>query len=291
MATKSKAAKVTTPNGVPEPPREQDAKSCFVIARINEHTSAERRQTDGLLKAVIEPALRPLGITVTAAHILDQSGSISRQIIERLLRDDLVIADLTGHNPNVMYELGVRHAARKPVVILREDGTRIPFDIQSDRVVDYRNDFLGTVELQREVRSKAQAALNDDEPDNPVYAAAQQAVLRDIVGREGNDIQQALMDKILSIESSLAQSGIVKQVPKGSYIHVHADSSRLDRLQTLLLALGCNEDPIIYEHKDGTVEIVASWDASEDSLRAQRANELISRLEGVSGCTVDQYPF
>lgn len=109
---------------------------CFVISEFgsDEKTRIERKQ---MLKHLVRKVCEPMGYTVQRADDIDDLGQITHQIIERLLDDDLVVADLTGLNPNVFYELAVRHAARKPVITLMTHGQPIPFDVKDVRTVFY----------------------------------------------------------------------------------------------------------------------------------------------------------
>ena len=79
-------------------------------------------------------------------HHVNEPGSISTQIIDRILNADLVVADLTDHNPNVMYELAVRHAARKPVVQIIQKGQKLPFDISQQRTISLDHKDMDSVE-------------------------------------------------------------------------------------------------------------------------------------------------
>jgi hypothetical protein len=67
------------------------------------------------------------------------SGEILRHILNEIVKARLVIADITGRNPNVFYELGIAHALGKPVLLISQTSQDIPFDISHVRVLTYRN--------------------------------------------------------------------------------------------------------------------------------------------------------
>jgi hypothetical protein len=124
-------------------------KKAFIIGPIGPENSDIRRRIDGLLAEVFRPILKEFGYHAVASHEESKTGSITLQIVEHLLNDDLVVCDLTQHNPNVMYELAVRHFINKPVITVTEEGTKIPFDIGQDRVLVFVNDTLGIYHLKR----------------------------------------------------------------------------------------------------------------------------------------------
>ncbi|MBN2209187.1 MAG: hypothetical protein JW759_07815 [Candidatus Coatesbacteria bacterium] len=94
------------------------AKVCFVIAPIGDPDSDVRKRSDQVVKHVIHPALKPLGYEAVRADQISEPGMITTQIIQHIIDDALLIADLSGRNPNVFYELAIRHALRKPYMQL-----------------------------------------------------------------------------------------------------------------------------------------------------------------------------
>ena len=88
-----------------------EKKKCFVATPVSDDGSNIRRATDGLVASVIKPVLEELDIEVFVPHEMDRPGWIAGQVIDHLVQDDLVIANLTELNPNVMYELAIRHCA------------------------------------------------------------------------------------------------------------------------------------------------------------------------------------
>jgi hypothetical protein len=154
-------------------------KSCFVISEFgaDDATRVERKQT---LKHLVKKVLEPKGYEVQRADDIDDVGQITHQIIERLLDDDLVVADLTSLNPNVFYELAVRHAARKPVITLMTSGETIPFDLKDVRTVFYDLHDPDKLEAaQQDLAQKVDAIeANPGDVRNPITVARNVTLLQ-----------------------------------------------------------------------------------------------------------------
>jgi hypothetical protein len=196
--------KMTTENTKP-----YEGKTCFVITPIGGDSTDIRREADGIIDEVLIPILEDeLGFTVEVAHRVDSSGSITQQVIQSVINSDFAICNLATLNPNVMYELALRHAARKPVVTIAPKGTSLPFDISDDRVVFYRNDIAGALQLKTDIQPKICSAMKDDAPDNPVYRAIKSGKIMQEVHAEGGpnaailDAIEGLTKKVNSIQSS-----------------------------------------------------------------------------------------
>lgn len=181
-------------------------KTCFIVTPIGADDSSIRRATNGLNRSVLQPVLEEFGYIFRVAHEISITGSIVNQVISNLLDSDLVIANLTGLNPNVMYELAVRHATKKPVISIAENGTKLPFDILDDRTLFYENDMSGTVDLANQLRIAIKTIEKHPNADNPISRAQGTKIL--IENLDTKDANRILVNRIDQIESLL--SSLVK---------------------------------------------------------------------------------
>lgn len=150
------------------PEQRTDKKRCFIITPIGNDNDSIRRHIDGIIDAAIKPALEP-DYEVVAAHKITETGTITKQIIKEIYQDELAIANLTGNNPNVMYELAIRYCLGKPVLTIAEKGTNLPFDDMPERTIFYVNDPQGSLDLKDAIRSYV---LNVDlaKRESPIHA-------------------------------------------------------------------------------------------------------------------------
>lgn len=128
-------------------------KKCFIITPIGDDTDPIRRHIEGIIDAAITPALGD-EFDIIVAHRMAKSGSITKQIINEINQADLVIANLTDRNPNVMYELAIRHCLGTPTIMIAEKKTQLPSDIISERTIFYHNDAKGVLELTEELKTR-----------------------------------------------------------------------------------------------------------------------------------------
>jgi hypothetical protein len=148
-------------------------KNCFVIAPIGPPESDIRRRSDLILEHVIAPGVGRFGYTPVRADHIAEPGLITNQVIQRVVQYPLVVADITGANANVFYELALRHALRKPVVLIVDAGQIIPFDIVGARAVLVHG--LDKAQLQAAANELARSVevleLGYHVVDSPVSAA------------------------------------------------------------------------------------------------------------------------
>ena len=92
----------------------------------------------GYYASIYEPAIKKAGLTpVRADTDIFATGKIIDQIWTGLKRAKVLVAELTGRNPNVLYELGLAHALHKPVVLISSNEADVPFDVRHVRVIYY----------------------------------------------------------------------------------------------------------------------------------------------------------
>ena len=149
-------------------------KICFYITPIGEENSEHRQHADFMMSFIIEPALKEFDLKVVRADQMGKPGMIGKQVIEHILKARLVIADLSFHNPNVFYELCLRHATRLPTVQVIRAADKVPFDLNQYRTipVETSNPYTLYPKLQTytsQVANQVRRALQDAESgDNPI---------------------------------------------------------------------------------------------------------------------------
>lgn len=138
---------------------------CFIVSPIGNESTEIRNRADKLFKFIVKPVCEKCNFEAVRVDQLNNSDSITNTIIEQLSSAELVIADITGHNPNVFYEMGYRACLKKPIIHLRMKGEQIPFDIASIRTFDY--DF--ELEHVEEIKDRLVQTINSfsiEERDN-----------------------------------------------------------------------------------------------------------------------------
>ena len=115
------------------------APTCFVVMPFGSRTDAGGQMID--FDAIYEHFIKPITAAAQLRSVrcdeLDEAGSIHRRMFEHIADADVVLVDLSMLNPNVFYEMGVRHAlAHNTTVLMRLEGTAIPFNLAGQDVVE-----------------------------------------------------------------------------------------------------------------------------------------------------------
>jgi len=142
---------------------------CFVLMPFGKKKdpSGKLRDFDAAYQKVIAPAIEAAEMEPVRADEELVGGWIHKPMFERLMLCDYAVADLTGENPNVFYELGIRHALRPySTVVIFQEGSVLPFDVAPLRGIPYgQKTAARSIELLTERLMEARKCVDD----SPVY--------------------------------------------------------------------------------------------------------------------------
>jgi len=113
---------------------------------------------DDYFKLIYEPAVKTAKLKCIRGDSIFRSSSIMSDIWSWVQEADVLLADLTGKNPNVFYELGLAHAIGKPVVLVSETMDDVPFDLKLYRVINYDKNIP---DWNRELKKNITSSLNE----------------------------------------------------------------------------------------------------------------------------------
>ena len=210
-------------------------KVCFVIAPIGDADSETRKRSDQVLKHVVRPAVTSCGYKAVRADEIDKPGMITSQVIQHVVNDALVVADLTERNPNVFYELAIRHALRKPLVQIIRKGEAIPFDVAGTRTIYVDHRDLDSVEAAKNEIVEQVKALEKDSSDieTPISVSLDLQLLRQSEKPE----ERSLADLVAAVVDLRASLTKVEQ-----RIGTKDQQGLLDEIQTELRTLPARLD-------------------------------------------------
>jgi tetratricopeptide (TPR) repeat protein len=125
---------------------------------------------DAVEQKLIGPALDKLGVTGRTTGEIVGQGNIRTDMFQLLLTADLVVADLSIHNANVFYELGIRHALRdRHTFLLRCNVDKYPFDLQTDRYFTYNQ--AAPADSVEQLTDALRATIDEGKTNSPVFAS------------------------------------------------------------------------------------------------------------------------
>ncbi len=148
MATKKKAQPKKTPTTKSSSEKLRTKDLCFTIMPFG-------GWFDDYYETVFCPAIESAGLEPCRADDLYRPSTIVNDIWSYTKRSELVLADLSGKNPNVFYELGLAHALAKPAILVVESMDDVPFDLRALRVIEYDKNSPKWGDLLKEKIEKA----------------------------------------------------------------------------------------------------------------------------------------
>jgi hypothetical protein len=121
-----------------------------------------REPYDQYYQMVIKPAIRESGFDALRADEIAGPRPFIDDIVESIRKSSVVIADITGRNPNVMYEMGIAYAHNKPIIMLTQSVDEAPFDLSHHRMIVYKTtDPDWSAKLRGEIKTAILDALKE----------------------------------------------------------------------------------------------------------------------------------
>jgi len=153
---------------MPKPKRM--TKLCYVIMPFSKTKACTEEEWTDIFDAVIKPAVEGAGLGYSCRRSEATTGNVINKIVDALYRADVVIADLTDRNPNVFYELGVRHTLKNRTMMIAQRRNDIPSDLHGYASHVYKWKTSGDkAALTRKLRALLRHIEDDtDRSDNPV---------------------------------------------------------------------------------------------------------------------------
>jgi O-acetyl-ADP-ribose deacetylase (regulator of RNase III) len=152
--------------------------SCFVIMPFGEKADTDGKliNFDVIYRYIILEAVTGLkqtdrlDIKCRRCDNIEEAGSIRTDMFDSILEADVAVVDITSMNPNVFYELGVRHALRECVTILiRRKVSKLPFNIQGLRAINYDPSDIDSFDAaKQEIQNFIRNGLKNKKIDSPV---------------------------------------------------------------------------------------------------------------------------
>ncbi|WIE55395.1 hypothetical protein [Curtobacterium sp. MCBD17_003] len=179
-------------------------KTVFFVTPIGKAGTEGHRRAKLVLDYIVKKAFPAPEWKVIRADDEESPDSISTQVIKRIYESDLIVADLSGHNPNVFYELAVAHGYERPVLHMITTGEAMPFDIADQRAIFYELENPESVDTAISSLRSSQEWLttNPGVPRTPLSAyGAFTAISTTPPGTESNEaIAEALSQIVLRLD-------------------------------------------------------------------------------------------
>lgn len=237
-------------------PREKKGKGkksrniCFVISPFG-------GWNDRYYSEIYSPAVRDAGLEPKRADDLYRPSAIVHDIWGYVKKSRVMLADLTGKNPNVFYELGLAHAIGKPVVLLTQDIDDIPFDLRALRVIEYEvEDPEWSAVLRVKIKKGLEEVLTS--PELSVLPTFLHGEKKD--GTKGSSLEKQIIDLQRQVGLLSAQSRSL-HTPRRLSAPVLEGPEQARDLMLHYLSRGMPQDMIIRRLIDRGVP--AEWAASE----------------------------
>jgi len=183
-----------------------EQKLCFIICPLGKENTEIREESELVMELVIRPAAELCGYDARRSIDLNIPATLTNIIISKVMNAPILIADLTGGNPNVLYELAIRHASNKPAIQIIREGDEIPFDVNDQNTIEYAiRSKKKRAEAITKIIEHIKSVENDPSINNPITIAATFEALN----KSGNPVEKGyaeIMNKLEELKDMIKSS-------------------------------------------------------------------------------------
>jgi hypothetical protein len=241
-----------------------DQNACFIIMPFGQ-------PFDRYYLNIFVPAITAVGLKPLRADSIFSPSTIMADVWRFTRQSTVVLADVTGKNPNVFYELGLAHAAGKPVVIVTNSHEDVPFDLKGLRIIEYdkQNEDWGAI-LKENITVAIRATLEDPERAVPAIFLDRQ-ISRPLKDIDPLSLQlREILDELRALRSQ-RRIDPAGQAPRLAQL--------LARQSPLLRGIPDDIQIIVFEHLlKGELDSAAESVQSQLDLPRDRALEIVSKI-------------
>lgn len=230
-------------------------KDCFIIMPIGDTDGYDPGHFTHVYDDIIKPAVLKTEFSPRRADEVKETNFIHLDILTKLIEAPMAICDLSSRNPNVLFELGIRQAFDKPVVLIQEKGTPKIFDIGPLRYLEYSRDmkYHDVLKTQAELTEAivaTKAAVGGHGNINSIVRLMALSSPATIPQLEGNNKETLALDIIQSQMSDLRHMLEMTMMDgkrgnrKGSIVAIEYERivNKLDKLSPLKNLKGLAKD-------------------------------------------------
>lgn len=262
--------------------QEGKTKKCFVIMPISDVEGYPKGHFDRVFKHVIVPACKKTGYEAIRADGTSKTNVIIVDILKNALDCEMAICDLSARNPNVFYELGFRQAFDKKTVLMIDDKTNRPFDINAIRSFTYdsslRIDLVDKAisDLVKTLQETQSMTESENNSLLKLLAIESPAILpkRKVISEDSSLILQAIHDLSDDIQKNLPKSkrpfhsNIINSILlKGQIVKVGSHLFDEKNKKDIGYVVDITDNTIVVRNQDGMVSFISLNSPETDNYK------------------------
>lgn len=210
------------------------AKKCGIVMPISATASNDAQHWRSVLSLIERTisSIDDIEIVTSPVWKGENNDRISERIIGNIFSSDIVIADISDLNPNVMIEVGFRLSSKKPTIIICDNTTNIPFDIKDMKAIIYPND-LNIIDMEAFFKDLKESAIRKLKAfDADSYIPFLENIIIEVAEpkQKNEPIMNIILDRIDNISSRISNienRGYVSSISTEKFTPLTIPTSRV----------------------------------------------------------------